>query len=495
MKPRIATALTAFLLAGAAVAQDALPAVVQAALARAGVPPKALAAIALPLDHRAPVWRHRSEVPMQPGSAMKLVTAVVALDRLGITHTARTRLLSAAPLVNGVLQGDLVLAGGGDPDFGLGELWKMLVELRDSGVNTVAGNLVLDRTRYRPARPDIGEPAIDNYPERWWNVTPDALVFDGGLQPVELDAKSAAHSAAHSATFSARLKPQLAGVRIDASALTLNDRACANWDEDWLTPRVSDDAQGVVIALQGAFPRGCSRVEEMQLVDRTRYIGLWVAQIWRELGGRWAGGTREGAAPEAARVLVNRRSRPLGEALRPIIKTSDNTLTRLLFLELGVAGMAAAPEARTLDLARSAVQRWFVERGIPAGGLVMDNGSGLSRSERISVHTMARLIEWAWRSPLAPDLLMSLPVAGVDGTLRNRIKDSPATGRARLKTGTLANVAALAGVVDDPQGRHWAVVAIVNHDIGAGARPILDALIDDFTRHGPQREARVDEAP
>ena len=487
MMPRLATALAATLLACAAQAQDPLPAAVRAALAKAGMPADALAAIALPLDHRAPIWRHRAEVPMQPGSAMKLVTAVVALDRLGATHVARTRLLSAAPLAGGVLQGDLVLAGGGDPDFGRGELWKMLVELRDGGVNTIQGDLVLDRTRYRPARPDIGEPVIDNYPERWWNVTPDALVFDDGLQRVELSAQGAA--------FSARLKPQLAGVRIDTSALTLNDRACTDWDGDWITPRVTDDAQGVLIALQGAFPRGCSRVEGMQLVDRTRYLGLWVAQIWRELGGQWAGGTREGAAPEAARVLVNRRSRPWGESLRPIIKTSDNTLTRLLFLELGVPGMAAAPEARTLDIARGVVQRWFAERGIPADGLVLDNGSGLSRSERISPLTMARLIEWTWRSHLAPDLLMTLPVAGVDGTLRNRLKDGPAAGRARLKTGTLRNVRALAGVVDDPSGRHWAVVAIVNHDNGDAAAPILDAFIDDFARHGPQRPARAGGSP
>ena len=115
----------------------------------------------------------------------------------------------------------------------------------------------------------------------------------------------------------------------------------------------------------------------------------------------------------------------------------------------------------------------------------MDNGSGLSRIERIQPLALARLLEWAWHSRHAPDLLMALPVAGVDGTLRNRLKDSPASGSARMKTGTLRNVAALAGVVNDAQGRPWALVAIVNHDIGAGARPVLDALVDDFARCGP----------
>jgi D-alanyl-D-alanine carboxypeptidase/D-alanyl-D-alanine-endopeptidase (penicillin-binding protein 4) len=282
--------------------------------------------------------------------------------------------------------------------------------------------------------------------------------------------------------------PTVQGVRIDTSELRLNDQPCNNWDAEWVPPRAQDEATGVTVVLQGAYPRQCRRADEMQLVDRTRYAGLVFAQGWREMGGQWAGTVREAAVPAepAARVLAERRSRPWGEVLRPLIKTSDNTLARLLFLELGVPGMAQAPQARTIDLARAAVQRWFADKGLPAQGLVMDNGSGLSRSERISPMAMARLVEWVWGSRHAPDLLMALPVAGVDGTLRNRLKASPATGLARLKTGSLKNVAALAGVVKDPRGRPWAVALMVNHDSGpSAARPVLDAFIDDFARHGP----------
>ncbi len=490
---RIAAALVAAaaaaLLAGPAAAQDPLPAAVQAALAQAGVGADALAVMALPLGHGAAPWRHRSEVPVQPGSAMKVVTAVVALDRLGVNATTRTRLLSVAPLEAGVLRGDLVLQGGSDPDFGVAPLTQMLRRLRDDGISTLQGDLVLDRGRYRPTRLDIGEPPFDSRPEGWWNVTPDALLFDGGLQSYEMQADAT--------TFSVRMRPALAGVRLDTSAVTLTDRPCGDWDEDWRTPLASESVpgvpgvQGVQVRFQGAFPRNCSEPEDMQLFDRNALVGLWFAQIWRELGGQWSGGVREGSAPADARELAGHRSRPWGEVLRPLMKTSDNTLTRLLFLELGVAGMAAAPEARTLDIARGAVMQWFAERGIPASGLVLDNGSGLSREERISAHTLARLIEWTWFSRHGADLLAVLPLAGVDGTLRRRITGSPATGVARLKTGTLRNVAALAGVAYDPQGRPWALAAIVNHDIGARARPILDALVDDFARRGPARRVRA----
>jgi serine-type D-Ala-D-Ala carboxypeptidase/endopeptidase (penicillin-binding protein 4) len=465
--------------AAAVHAQDSLPPAVTAALARAGVPEAALGAVALPLGHRGAAWQHRADVPMQPGSAMKLVTAVVALDRLGATHAGRTRLLSSAPQQGGVLRGDVALQGGADPDFGAARLWQMLMGLRDAGITHIEGDLLLDRQRYRPARFDLGLPPFDERPEGWWNVIPDALLFDGGLQTYRLDARDAA--------FAARLAPRLAGVQIDTQALALNTLACADWDEAWRTPVVTEEAAGVRITLQGAFPRGCARTESMQLVDRTRLIGLWFAQIWRELGGQWSGQVREAAAPADARVLAEERGRPWGEVLRPLVKTSDNTWARLLFLELGVPGMAAAPQATTQALARAVVQDWFAEKGIAAPGLVMDNGSGLSRSERITPQAMAELLRWAWHSRHASDLLATLPVAGVDGTLRSRLKDSPATGVARLKTGTLRNVAALAGIVNDPHGRPWAVVAFVNHDIGSGARPVLDTLIDDFARHGPYR--------
>ncbi len=118
-------------------------------------------------------------------------------------------------------------------------------------------------------------------------------------------------------------------------------------------------------------------------------------------------------------------------------------------------------------------------------GLALDNGSGLSRSERISPLQMAQLVRAALHSRHAPDFWMSLPTVGVDGTQRNRLKDSPATGWARLKTGTLRNVVALAGVAYDDRMRPWAVSIMINHGEGASrGRPVLDAPVDHWARHG-----------
>ena len=109
---------------------------------------------------------------------------------------------------------------------------------------------------------------------------------------------------------------------------------------------------------------------------------------------------------------------------------------------------------------------------------MIDNGSGLSRSERLTPRQLVQMLQAAQAGRWGPELMMSLPLAGVDGSLRNRLKTGPAAGRARLKSGTLKNAVALAGYVPDADGRWWAVAAMINHDQALAARPALAALID-----------------
>ncbi len=496
---RPALAFLSLLLATAAQAQfkpnaDALPAAVWSALQRTQLPADALAAVALPLGgspgalwQRA--WGHQAQRSMQPGSAMKVVTSIVALDRLGPNLRGSTELRSAAPLLpDGTLQGDLVLKGGADPELGVAQFWALLQELRAAGVHTINGNLVVDRTLWRPARMDLGLPPFDGAPEFPYNVIPDALQLAGALLPLRL--------ASTADTLLADTVPPLAGLHI-TSRMTLSDGRCADWSEGWQTATVKTDgaeahggtvgtpAPRTVIELQGQFPRNCTQRPELQLIDRQELTERLFATLWQQLGGRWHGRAVEAAAPAETRLLAQRLSRPWGEVLRPLNKTSDNTLTRMLFLNLGVAGMAEHPQASTADLAGREVLRWLAEHRIDNTGVVLDNGSGLSRSERISPWQLAQMLKVAHSARYASDLMMSLPVAGVDGTMRNRLKDSPAAGWARLKTGTLRNVVALAGYVSDAQGHVWAVAMMINHEQAARGRPVLDALVDHIARHGP----------
>ncbi|MDZ7591138.1 MAG: D-alanyl-D-alanine carboxypeptidase/D-alanyl-D-alanine-endopeptidase [Rubrivivax sp.] len=482
-------ALVAALFAVAApsvAAHERLPPEVQQALQRAGVPADALAAVALPLQRWAWPWRWRDGVPMQPGSSMKLVTTVVALDRLGPNHRGHTELRSAAPVQDGVLRGDLVLQGGADPELGVPQFWALLLDLRQAGVHTIEGRLLVDRTLFRPARPDLGVPPFDDAPEFPYNVIPDALHLAGGLLPLELRAEG---GAVHASTV-----PPLHGIEF-SSRMVLTDTPCADWSDDWQPARVDRDAGRTRIELQGGFPKGCTRRAALQLVDRQELTEKLFRTLWRSLGGTWDGAAVEAAAPAGTRVLARRESRPWGELLRPMNKASDNPLSRLLYLSLGLAGMAGEPQATTAELAGREVRRWFAEHDIPAAELVLDNGSGLSRSERITPLQMALVLKAAWFGRHAQELLTSLPVAGVDGTLRRRLQDSPAAGSARLKTGTLDNVVALAGYVHDADGRPWAVAMMVNHENASQARPALDALVDAIARHGPHGPPRAVPGP
>lgn len=475
--------------AGPARADDALPPAVRAALAEADVPPEAFAGIALPLGHRAPAWRVRAGQPMQPASTLKVLTSIVALDRLGPNHRSFTELRSAAPVDGGVLRGDLVLRGGADPELGVAQFWALLMELRALGVAEIAGDLVVDRTLFRPARMDLGVPPFDETPEFPYNVIPDALQLAGALLRIDLDSSGG--------EVRARLVPPLPGIGV-TSRMSLTDRRCEDWDEDWQPARVQRAGERIDIELQGGFPRqprqgdageagaGCRVRAQLQLVDRQELTERLFRSLWQDLGGRFGGRVREavdGAPARGTRVLVRRESRPWGEVLRNLNKRSDNPEARLLFLSLGVPAMAAEPGTDTAELSARVVRDWLAARGIDAAGLVLDNGSGLSRRERITPLTLARALQEAWHERYAPDLLMSLPVVGSE-TART-LKDSPAAGWARMKGGTLRNVVSLAGYVNDADGRPWVLAMMINHERAQRVRRALFEMVDVVARGGP----------
>ena len=474
---------------------SALPPSVQRALAAAGVAAETLAAVALPLGHAGTPWGHRAEAVMQPGSTMKLVTSVVALDRLGPNHRGHTTLRSAAVLDGGVLRGDLWLEGGADPDLGIAQFWTLLMELRALGVKEIAGDVVVDRRLFNPARADLDVLPFDDAPEFGYNAVPDALGLAGGLLPIDL-------SATPDGSVLARIVPPLQGVEV-ASRMAGIEAPCADWSEVWQAPYVREAAGGALtVELRGNFPRGCTRRLALNVIDRQRLTEALFRTLWAGLGGQLGGRVREAGSADTSgeaagmRELARRLSRPWGEVLRSMNKASDNPHTRLLYLSIGAAeaarlpapgppaAHAAAPTTSTTTaaLAERAVRRWFAEQRIATPGLVLDNGSGLSRSERVTPLTLAQMLQVAWAGRYASDLIASLPLAGEDGTMRLRLRQSPAAGWARLKTGTLRNVAALAGYVRDAEGRPWAVAMMINHERASTARPALDALVDAMVR-------------
>jgi D-alanyl-D-alanine carboxypeptidase/D-alanyl-D-alanine-endopeptidase (penicillin-binding protein 4) len=159
----------------------------------------------------------------------------------------------------------------------------------------------------------------------------------------------------------------------------------------------------------------------------------------------------------------------LSEVIRDINKFSNNVMAQQLFLTLGQQGRSPA----TWDSSREAMQAWWRER-IGGETPVFDNGSGLSREDRVSALGLARLLQFAWGSPTMSELMSSLPVSGLDGTL----KRSKAQSIAHLKTGSLRDVTGIAGYVDTANGKRLILVAVLNHANAQAARGALDLLVD-----------------
>ncbi|SFV03534.1 D-alanyl-D-alanine carboxypeptidase/D-alanyl-D-alanine endopeptidase [Pseudoduganella namucuonensis] len=498
--------LVAALLAACGAAHAALPEPVARLLQAANIPEEAMGAVVMRGD--AVLLSHNAELPMQPASTMKLVTTMVGLDQLGPVFKGRTELRATGDVVNGALQGDLYLRGGADPDFDEDALVHMLEKLRTQGIRKITGDLVLDRQLFQPARTDVGAPPFDESPESYYNVIPDALLLNMNMLRVDISSTAT--------QVKLDMLPVLERVTV-ASDMQLVDGDCAKWEGGWKLPTYERRGARITVTLHGTFPRNCAKTTAVNVLDRNDYAEGLFRSSWARLGGTFTGKAREalpgGATPATSRLLSEHVSRPLMDVLRDINKPSDNGLARTLFLSLGsleadavlgsrplapiytappqgaagpgvgdpqAGALAAATVLPTAIRAEQVIRAWMQRQGIDDNGLVLENGSGLSRLERVKPAQMAGLLRAAQKSLWMPEFLTSLPIAAVDGTMRRRLKDSAAAARARVKTGALRNVVSIAGYVPDANGDLCIVVAMVNHElVGNGnGRKAVDALID-----------------
>ncbi|WP_082439352.1 MULTISPECIES: D-alanyl-D-alanine carboxypeptidase/D-alanyl-D-alanine-endopeptidase [unclassified Massilia] len=423
---------------------------------------------------------HLADRPMQPASTMKLVTTLVSLETLGPVFRGRTELRTTGEVQGETLKGDLILRGGADVDLSSEVLDDMLRSLRYQGIRKIEGRLVVDRQLFNPARTDLGAPPFDESPEAYYNVIPDAAMINKNM--LQLDMRS---TGSH---LKLAMQPALQGVTIGHDMKLVN-ADCKQWDDGWQLPEaVPQKNGGIKVVLHGTFPKNCNQSYSINVIDRQEYVDRLFRASWKRLGGTMSGAAIEGATPPESRLLAAHVSRTLPEIVRDTNKPSDNLLARLLFLSLGaleadpVLGSrpAAGGAETTLSRSDAVVRNWMRAHGIDDSGLVLENGSGLSRTERITPVQMGGLLQAGLRSNWAPEFQSSMPIVGVDGTMRRRLHDSPAAGRARMKTGTLHNVVALAGYVPDASGQSLVVVALVNSDLAGNGRgrAVLDTLVD-----------------
>lgn len=455
-----ATIVLSLVLAGAAFAgRRSLPSDVELALKRAQIPPDSLTVVVQdPLSERTRLsWRSREAV--NPASLIKLLTTYAALELLGPAWTWSTPVWLQGPVQDGVLDGDLIIKGTGDPKLVFERVWLLLRRVQQSGVREIRGDIVLDRSVF--VLPQASPADFDGEPLRPYNVHADALLVNYKSLLFTFTPDAARGKAG------VTMEPSLAGVQVD-STVALSNGPC----DDWRGALKADFTDPLHIRFAGSFPVACAeRVWPVAHADPRAYNARAIEALWRELGGRLTGTVRDGASPGLVKPSFEVLSPPLADLVRDINKHSNNVMAQQLFLTLGLVMRGAG----TLEASRATVRQWLVERlGEAAGEVLIDNGSGLSRDTRISADALARLLALAWASPVMPELLSSLPVIGLDGTLR---RSTVPQGRAHLKTGSLRDVAGVAGYVLGASGRRYVLVAIVNHPNANAARGALDALV------------------
>jgi len=462
----------------AAPSNAALPADLAQALREEKIPSSAVAVFVQRIGEKQPVLAHQAAKPMNPASTMKLVTTFAGLELLGAGYRWKTEAYADGPIADGVLDGNLVLKGYGDPKITIEQFQSLVAALRATGLATIRGDLVLDRGYFAPPTRRPG--AFDAEPLKPYNVGPDALLvnFNSVRFVFAPDASATA--------VAMRAEPPLGNVAL-SDALQLAPGECGDWRAG-VKASIASRADRAQARFSGRYPAACGERDwYVALLDHRHYAQAMFEHYWKEAGGAFDGGLRDGRAPAGARLLATLQSMPLYDAIRDINKLSNNVMAQQLFLTLATS---TYPPPATAPRAGATVRRWLAGRRLHFPELVLENGSGLSRRERISAKSMAALLLAADASAVRADYESSLAVAATDGTVRKRFVDDDVADRALLKTGTLEGVRALAGYVLGHGDRRYVVVCFVNHRNAARAQRALDLLVEkvyagDFDRMRP----------
>ncbi|HWT71168.1 MAG TPA: D-alanyl-D-alanine carboxypeptidase/D-alanyl-D-alanine-endopeptidase, partial [Oxalicibacterium sp.] len=421
------------------------------------------------VDAAAPLLSANDAAPMNPASTMKLLTTDAALDLLGPAYTWKTQAYASGTRDGDVLNGDLVIKGSGDPKLVTENLWLFLRRIRAAGIREIRGNVVLDRSAFADVPYD---PALfDGDPIKPYNAGPDALLLNYKSFAVRFTPRPELNR------VDVSTEPPAAGWHIEPPSLS--GGACIAW-QDKLQPAL--DSRGLAFA--GSFSAVCGDKTwyiHPYLTTSLDYFGMVFRRLWTEVGGSLSGNVVSGTTPPDASQVAEWQSPSLAEVIRDINKYSNNVMARQLLLTIAkeTGGMPA-----TTGQGAAVVRSWLASEGIDTAPLAIENGAGLSRIERVSAGLLGRMLLAAYQSPTMPELMSSLPLVANDGTMRKRLAMEGVAGRAHIKTGSLADVRAIAGYVLAASGKRYVVVGIVNHPNAGGASPALDALLEWVYQRG-----------
>ncbi len=446
-------------------AQAELPAAVADALKQAGIPQTSVAIYVQAVDATSPILTHNGSKSLNPASVMKLVTTYAALDLLTPTYRWKTEIYRDGNVSNGVLNGNLIIKAYGDPSFKAQEFWRLLMSLQQVGIKKISGDLIFDKSHFAK---NVGtRKTFDDEIWRAYNAEPSAFLVNGRNTSFKFTATES--------NVNVSQEFELPEVQI-INKMTLSQGACGAWRSN-MAYSVKSSSNRATVTFSGSFSADCGeKYLELSVFDDEKYAFFTFKKLWRELGGGFIGQLKmQESIPYSAVKVVEQMSDPLGYVVRDINKWSNNLMARQLLLTIAAEkDSPPATEAKGIAV----INTWLLGKGMNFNELVIENGSGLSRIERISAEHLGQMLVAAYHGAVMPELMASLPILSKDGTVVGRLKDSQANGRVHLKTGSIDGVGAIAGYVLDANYHRHVMVMMVSHAKAAASKNAQDALIE-----------------
>jgi len=429
-----------------------LPSAVQKLLKNYKIPEQSLSLFIKEIDQRQPLMTLNADIPRNPASTIKIITTFAGLELLGPTYSWQTKFYLDGTLADYTLDGNLVMQGGGDPFLVSEAFWHILFTLQAKGLKHINGDLLIDDGEFED---EVGSPAdFDNKPYRAYNVFPDAALVNFRVHQFNfVPQKDSLHIYAD---------PPAATMKIN-NKVKLTKGRCRGKHRHIKHDVVTHGHQ-TLITFTGDYPRSCGHQNLLRtIMPNDQYVFGVFKSLWENMGGTITG-TVGKTRINGEKPFYVATSRPLTEIITYINKYSNNVMARQLLLTIGKEMQESnGKDKGSKTLGRQAIKEWLVSIGIPAPELVLDNGSGLSRKSSVSAATMGALLEHAYHSPYQPEFMASLPMLGIDGTVRKRLNGAVPAGEIRIKTGLLNDVRAMAGYVRSQSDKHYVVVSLQNY--------------------------------
>src|SRR5262252_7036117 len=283
---------------------NAVPLAVRESIRSSGLPSSAFAVVVQPVQGNGVQFSLNSEKAMSPASTMKLVTTYAALELLGPAFRWRTEAFATGALREDVLEGDLIIRGGGDPRLVVENLWSLVQRIRAYGIRDIRGDLLLDRSAFEPARHNPAE--FDGEPLRPYNTGPDPLLLNFKALTFEFIPDPEAQTARVVVT------PPLAGLKWSPIVRTTGGLC-----EDWRTQLQADFTNPLEPVFRGTFPATCGpQAWHVSVLDHPTYFGAVFRALWTGVNGIWSGDVRDGKVTPDARAIAVQYSPPLAEVIR-----------------------------------------------------------------------------------------------------------------------------------------------------------------------------------